>query len=570
MRCHVCNVAVGDGQRFCHECGESLDGVTDSTGALDVIEAEAIGDGADTPAVGPDAASGDERSDRSALENDVEDDVTVETGGATGSGAVLESETVAPPAQPEPASAPKHRGALPDLAAPPFGDDDAAWWAAGGGAPEPTDDDLVADDVSGSELPWTEPIEVIAASPPLERRDDAADGLPATEAMAILPNSPTTPRNSLDSVPYAPMDAAPALDPPTYEATTTMPTVGDSGEGLGVTDEFAPSGPGGVGSTAEMAVTHSGGLFDGGSDGDELRPAADGFRLRASFVFAFLAMVATLMASVADVTDIRTTRPVDGIIVGIRALDDFGTNLAVAGFIGAALMLIGGLLSCFGLRWGAGLAGGAGLSMAGWAAVTLGLVEAPIHAAEGVTANANEVTAFTLSVTRDLGYFLILAIGLLGLVVFLVSLRMAGTGGRGGLNPWIAAVGALAAVVLAAGPLITLNGAPLDANLGTIGIPKEFFAGRLVQLGLLVVTGVVGFLSVRTYGLGLAAGGLGVATWLWITSLADIGDLPVSVAVGNIGTLETTPHAVTTVGVTASLALLLIAATVAMVTRRRV
>ncbi|MGA9275493.1 MAG: hypothetical protein WBV89_00960, partial [Ilumatobacter sp.] len=28
MRCHVCNVAVGDGQRFCHECGESLEEVT--------------------------------------------------------------------------------------------------------------------------------------------------------------------------------------------------------------------------------------------------------------------------------------------------------------------------------------------------------------------------------------------------------------------------------------------------------------------------------------------------------------------------------------------------------------
>jgi len=65
------------------------------------------------------------------------------------------------------------------------------------------------------------------------------------------------------------------------------------------------------------------------------------------------------------------------------------------------------------------------------------------------------------------------------------------------------------------------------------------------------------------------AGGLGVATWMWVTSLAEVGDLPVSVAVGNLGTSETTPHAVTTVGVTASLALLLIAGTLATVTRRR-
>ncbi len=37
MPCHVCNVAVGDGQRFCHECGESLDGVTNPTEPLDVL-----------------------------------------------------------------------------------------------------------------------------------------------------------------------------------------------------------------------------------------------------------------------------------------------------------------------------------------------------------------------------------------------------------------------------------------------------------------------------------------------------------------------------------------------------
>ncbi|MEP1124228.1 MAG: hypothetical protein ABJH68_10105 [Ilumatobacter sp.] len=514
MRCHVCNVAVGDGQRFCHECGESLDGVTDATQAHDVITADGV-------EVDPDDVTLETRSDREPA---------------------LESETVAPPSQPEPHVVPAHRGALPDLARPPLDDDaahdvdddDAAWWAAGGGAPEPT--------------------------------DEVDDTLPKTEAMELAPAS----HSELHAVPEETIPHGPLADPPAFEPTTTMPTTGERSTWSDVTDEYPPGNVRGVGSTAEMAVTRPGGLFDGGVDEHDLPPASGGFRLRASFVFGFLAMVATLMASVADVTDIRTTRPVDGIIVGIRTLDDFGTNLAVAGFVGAALMLVGGLLSCFGLRWGAGLAGGAGLSMTGWAAVTLGLVEAPIHAAEGVTANANEVTAFTLSVTRDLGYFLILAIGVLGLVVFIVSLRMAGTGGRGGLNPWIAAVGALAAVVLAAGPLITLGGAPLDANLGTIGVPKEFFAGRLVQLALIVVTGVVGFLSVRTYGLGLAAGGLGVATWMWITSLAEVGDLPVSIAVGNVGTLETTPHAVTTVGVTASLALLLIAATVATVTRRRV
>ncbi len=484
MRCHVCNVAVGDGQRFCHECGESLDGVTNPTEPYDVV-------------AGASPASGS-------------DDLRVE---------------------------PSEPGDGSTLADPSMGaGNDAGWWAASGGAPEPIDD------------------------------------LPGTEPIGVTPGPGAATLSSLDAVPYEPMDQTPSLDTnPEFERTTAMaPMSAAPAAGLGTTDELPPNGAPGVGSTAQMAVTEAGGLFDGGADVQDYEPVPEGFRLRAAFVFGVLTMIATLMAGVADIIDIRTTRPVDGIIVGIRALDDFGSNLAVAGFIGAAMMLVGGLLSCFGLRWGAGIAGGAGLSLTGWAAVTLGLVEAPIHSAEGVTLNAGEVTPFTLSVTRDLGYFLILSIGIIGLLVFLMTLRMAGTGGRRGLNPWVAAVGALAAVVLAAGPLITLGGAPLDANLGTVGIPKEFFAGRLVQLGLIVVTGVIGFLSVRTYGLGLAFGGLGVATWMWVTSLADLGDLPVSVAVGNLGTRDTTPHAVTTVGVTASLALLIIAATVATVTRRRV
>ena len=346
---------------------------------------------------------------------------------------------------------------------------------------------------------------------------------------------------------------------PAYEPTTAMPAAAAAPvRGLGDTDQLPEQYAGAP-------------LFDGVDDVDDYTvPTSDGFRLRASFVFGFLAMVATLMASVADVIDIRTSRPVDGISVGIRALEDFGTNLSVAGFVGAAAMLIGGLLSCFGLRSGAGIAGGAGLGLAGWSAMTIGLVEVPIHSAEGITRNApTDINGFELAITRDLGWFLILAIGVLGIIVFLTTLRMAGTGGRPGLNPWMAAVGALGAVILAAGPLIPLGEATADLNLGFVGLPRAFFAGRLVMLSLIAFTGIVGFLSVRTYGLGLAGGGLAIATWLWIASLVDLGDEPVGIAVGNLGTLDTTPHAVTTVGLALSLVMLAAASVLAIVQRPR-
>ena len=88
-------------------------------------------------------------------------------------------------------------------------------------------------------------------------------------------------------------------------------------------------------------------------------------------------------------------------------------------------------------------------------------------------------------------------------------------------------------------------------------------------LSLIAFTGIVGFLSVRTYGLGLAGGGLSIATWLWATTIAGIGDQPVSVAVGNLGTLDTTPHAVTTVGLALSLVMLAVASALAIVNRPR-
>jgi hypothetical protein len=474
MRCHVCNVAVGDGQRFCHECGESLDGVTNPTEIH--------------PAIDADAVAGEHQT------------------------TVLLNEALAPPvvtdvlrSDPAPDQAGMPLATEVDL-------DDASWWATEADEPD---------------LAPTEAIEAIAepADRPLEPSDRF--DTPRTGVSSAL-----------STMPFEEPELEPA--PVLYEATTTMPAMGAA-------------------------------VFDGAGDADDYAPPPpEGFKLRATFVFSFLTMVATLMASVADIIDIRTSRPVDGIVVGIRMIDDVGTNLAVAGFIGAAIMLVGGLLSCFGLRSGAGLAGGAGLGIAGWAAVTIGLIEAPIHAAQQITrGSTTDVSQFTLSTTRDLGWFLITAVGVLGVLVFVVSFRMTGTGGRRGLNPWVAAVGALGAVIVAAGPLIPLGDATADLNLGFSALPRAFFAGRLVQVGLIAVTGIIGFLSVRTYGLGFAAGGLGVAVWLWASSLGEIGNEPIGIAVGNIGTLETTPHGITSVGVVVSLIMLAVATTMAILTRPR-
>ena len=69
----------------------------------------------------------------------------------------------------------------------------------------------------------------------------------------------------------------------------------------------------------------------------------------------------------------------------------------------------------------------------------------------------------------------------------------------------------------------------------------------------------------RSYGLGLVAGGVSVAAWLWVTSLLETGSRPVGIAGRNPGASSTVPHAVTTVGVITTVVVLLIAAIVAIV-----
>lgn len=308
-------------------------------------------------------------------------------------------------------------------------------------------------------------------------------------------------------------------------------------------------------------------VFDGSADISQFPEPREPFRLRVIFLLSIFGAAAMLMTIVADVIDIRTTRPIAGIVTGSRMLDDFGGNLAFAGFVGAAVLVIGSLLACFGLRWGAGLAGGAGLALAGWAGLSIGLAELPIAVAQSITRTSTAPEPFTLRVTRDIGWWLIAGLGVIGLIVFLASLRWIGAGRRVALNPMVAALTAVALVVLAFGPLVPVGTASFADNFRSTDplsdLPWALFAGRLTQVGLVALAGVVGMLIVRSYGLGLAVGGVSVSVWFWVSSFSGIGPRPIGIADRNPGAATTVPHAVTTVGMVASSALLLAAVALA-------
>jgi len=353
---------------------------------------------------------------------------------------------------------------------------------------------------------------------PTEPVDTTSSEEPELPKLSDLPTAEINPREPLPDPEWAepdPNDAPETLEPSGSTSEPAEIVVATSAivaaEDHAITEQIPASG-GHALSTEEMPA-----VFDGHDDLSEYAPARDPFKLKLVFLLAFFGAIAMVMSIVADVIDIRTTRPAAGIATGTSSLEDLGTNLAVAGFTGAAVMVIGGFLACFGFRWGAGLAGGAGLGLLGWAAMAIGLAEFPIAVAESITRTSSE--SFTLTVTRDLGWWLIASVGIVGILVFASSLRSFGTGGFVSLNPWVAAVGAVTTVVLAAGPLVPVGQASFSDNFqsptASIDLPTAYFAGRLAQVGLIALAGVAGFLIVRSYGLGLAAGGISVAIWLW-------------------------------------------------------
>jgi hypothetical protein len=277
------------------------------------------------------------------------------------------------------------------------------------------------------------------------------------------------------------------------------------------------------------------------------------FRIGVVSALGLVAGMTALFGMFTRVVAIRSNARTPSFDTGDWLVADLGTNLPGAMIVALVVLLAGVIGAGFRQRWGAGLAGGAGLAIAGWVTLTIGLSERPIERA--VDAVGRPTTeAFTVTITRDVGYWVLLAAGVLGVVTFAVSLGSAGRDRRRGLNPWVASLGAVAAVIAAAGPMLPQGGAAIEDNWspgsGGLGLPTWFVVGRLVQLGLLAYAGVIGFLLVRRYGLGLAIGGMTVSVWLALSTLLGLGDAPVGPGFANPGSRSDPVelHAVTIVG----------------------
>jgi len=261
------------------------------------------------------------------------------------------------------------------------------------------------------------------------------------------------------------------------------------------------------------------------------------FRFRVLLAVALLAAGAVAAAVLLDVLTI--TPPPDG-AVPQYAVNDFGTNNTVGGLIAAGALVVGALVWCTGHRWGAGLVGGAGAALVGWTALVIGAAEWRL-----------DLAAADAEATRDAGYWALGVAGVLGVVALIGSFAGAGRDRRNGLDPWIAALAAVSFIIAAGGPLIPEDGAGWASNWtgdNPGGLPTMFFVGRAVQLGLLVLCGVLGCLLVRRWGLGLAVGSGLTAGWLLVTAATDRTPSPIGPGYSNPLFHDNEPHAVTIVG----------------------
>jgi len=228
-------------------------------------------------------------------------------------------------------------------------------------------------------------------------------------------------------------------------------------------------------------------------------------------------------------------------------LNDFSTNLTVAAILAGLLLVVGASMGATGRRVGAGLAGGTGLALAGMMSMVLGQVTQLFDSTEfGLISSGG---SFTLTTTRDIGFWLAVVAALLGGAAFVLSFEAAGHDGHPPIHPAVCALGLLGTAMAVIGPMIPLNGVPFGDQFSNEFVPPATLLLRQLVLILIAVGGVVGFTRNRRWGLGMALGAISVGTWQMMTAATESGDIPLSYAGGNPGAIDFAPHAVTIIGV---------------------
>lgn len=215
---------------------------------------------------------------------------------------------------------------------------------------------------------------------------------------------------------------------------------------------------------------------------------------------------------------IRTDSIAPDFATGDWFVADLGAGLPGALIAALAALAVGVVAVVDGRDWGHGLVAGAGLAIIGWSTLALGLVQIPV--AEVYDALATPVAEpYTVTITRRVGYGLLVADVLAGLAMVGISITRLGRGRSDALGPWVAAIGAVGVVLVVVGRILPIGTGVADDWGGDA--PVLYLLGRGVQVLLVAVGGIVGFLLVSRVGLGLVVGSSSASAWLVVSPLFD-------------------------------------------------
>lgn len=374
-----------------------------------------------------------------------------------------------------------------------------------------------------------------AAQPNQKFCTECGAAIGAASSAATLPPPHLTP----PAAPAAPVaSSTPPAGTDLYEPTAALSVVeqtSPTGYDPNAWNSAEPAWPSGEESTGELAVAPASGV----------QP----FRITPLVAVSALAAVLAVAAAFVDIASVEVD---NGSTVDTQkfALDYFSSNLVVGAIIAAVLLIAGSALGATGRRVGTGLAGGAGLALAGMMGMVIGQVTLVFDATEVQLLSSGG--SFTLTTTQEIGFWLAAVAAVLGGIAFILSFSGGGPDGRPPINPAIGVLGALGTLAVVVGPLIPQNGAGFGDNFSNEFIPPATLYLRLLVLVLIGIGGLVGFLANRRWGIGVALGAVSIGAWQWVTAITESGDLPYGIAGGNFDpdfTDPFAPHVVTTIGV---------------------
>lgn len=241
-------------------------------------------------------------------------------------------------------------------------------------------------------------------------------------------------------------------------------------------------------------------------------------------------------------------------------LGDLFSSHLVAIALAGVLVLVGIIVGATGRPLGAGLVGGVGLSVGAALAMAIGSANRVLDEAE-VTVLATP-GSYTITVTRDLGYFISIGAATLGLLVFLLSLGARRSGRR---RVWLVVPGLLGTLAVVIGTLLPEGAAGFGDNFGVESIPPVASWLRLVALSTVLVAGLVGFLACSRWGAAIVVGAIAVPVWQVAAAQAELDGVVDGFVGGNIGAADALAHPMTIAG----LGVMLLAGVVGLVVTTR-